>query len=271
MTLRAYRWELRKLAAQKRTLLGLGAVFVVPLIFVTALVLRPPTAEANDPFFFRYVTESGFAVPLVLLLFSAIWFFPLVTALVAGDIVAAEDQNRTLKTILTRSTSRSALFAAKVLAAFTYAAAALVVMGLTATVAGGLASGFDPLTTFTDVISAQRAAVLVAGSFAVYAMPVLAIASIGVLLSTTAKNSAGAVVGTLLISLVMQLTRIIPGLDGDGVQDWLLTRQLNAWQGLFREPIDWSPIWHAAWVSALYAGVALVAAWLHFVRRDVQA
>jgi ABC-2 type transport system permease protein len=102
-------------------------------------------------------------------------------------------------------------------------------------------------------------------------MPVLAIASIGVLLSTTAKNSAGAVVGTLLISLVMQLTRIIPGLDGDGVQDWLLTRQLNAWQGLFREPIDWSPIWHAAWVSALYAGVALVAAWLHFVRRDVQA
>jgi ABC-2 type transport system permease protein len=271
MTLRAYRWELRKLSAQKRTLLGLGAVFAVPLIFVIALVLRPPTAEANDPFFFRYVNESGFAVPLVLLLFSAIWFFPLVTALVAGDIVAAEDQNRTLKTILTRSTSRSALFAAKVLAAFTYAVVALLVMGLTATIAGGLASGFNSLTTFTDVISAQRAAVLVAASFGVYAMPVLAIAAIGVLLSTTSKNSAGAVVGTLLISLIMQLTRIIPGLDGDRVQDWLLTQQLNAWQGLFRDPIDWSPISHAALISAMYAGIALLVAWLHFVRRDVQA
>ena len=32
--------------------------------------------------------------------------FPLITALVAGDIVAAEDHNGTLKTILTRSVER---------------------------------------------------------------------------------------------------------------------------------------------------------------------
>jgi ABC-2 type transport system permease protein len=102
-------------------------------------------------------------------------------------------------------------------------------------------------------------------------MPVLGIAAIGVLLSTISKNSAGAVVGTLMVSLTMQLTRIIPGLDGDGVQRLLLTRQLNAWQSLFRDPIDWSPIVHGAWVSVVYAAVALVIAWLHFVRRDVVA
>jgi len=210
-------------------------------------------------------------VPLILLVFSSIWFFPLVTALVAGDIVAAEDQNRTLKTILTRSTTRTSVFAAKVLAAFTYALVALLLFGLTSTVAGGLASGFDELPTFTTVISPGRAAVLVAASFAVYAMPVLGIAAIGVLLSTISKNSAGAVVGTLMVSLTMQLTRIIPGLDGDGVQRLMLTRQLNAWQSLFRDPIDWSPIVHGAWVSVVYAAVALVIAWLHFVRRDVVA
>ncbi len=43
----------------------------------------------------------------------------------AGDIVAAEDHNGTLKTILTRSVGRGRIFAAKVLAAFTYALAAL--------------------------------------------------------------------------------------------------------------------------------------------------
>ena len=160
---------------------------------------------------------------------------------------------------------------AKTLAAFTYALVALVMFGLTATVAGGLASGFGALPTFTDVIPAGRAAALVAAAFAVYAMPILAIASIGLLLSTLAKNSAGAVVGTLLISLAMQLTRIIPGLDGDRVQDLMLTRQLNAWQSLFREPIDWSPIVHGAWVSGAYASLALLVAWLHFVRRDVVA
>ena len=270
MILRAWRWELRKLLSQKRTFLGLGAVVAIPLIFLLAVVLSPPEG-GGGPFFLSYVAETGWAVPLVLLVFSSIWFFPLVTALVAGDIVAAEDQNRTLKTILTRSTSRSAVFTAKVLAAFTYAAVALLIFGLTATIGGGIVSGFGDLPTFTSVVPSGRAAVLVAASFAVYAVPIMAIASIGVLLSTVAKNSAGAVVGTLLISLAMQLTRIIPGLDTDRVQDLMLTRQLNAWQGLFREPIDWAPIVHAGWVSLVYAAVALGAAWIHFLRRDVIA
>jgi ABC-2 type transport system permease protein len=271
VTLRAYRWELRKLVSQKRTFLGLGAVVIIPALFVFALILSPPREGAGEQFFFRYVTETGWAVPLILLVFSSIWFFPLVTALVSGDIVAAEDQNRTLKTVLTRSTTRTSLFAAKVLAAFTYTLLALLLFGLTSTIGGGIASGFGELPTFTSVISSQRAAVLVGASFAVYSLPVLAIACIGVMLSTLAKNSAGAVVGTLMISLAMQLTRIIPGLDGDGVQRLMLTQQLNAWQSLFRDPIDWSPIVHATWVSAVYAAVALVIAWLHFLRRDVVA
>ena len=36
--LTVYRWELRKLRAQKRTYLGLGAAAAVPIIFVIALV-----------------------------------------------------------------------------------------------------------------------------------------------------------------------------------------------------------------------------------------
>ena len=48
----------------------------------------------------------------MLLLFGSIWMFPLITALVAGDIVASEDGNGTLKTILTRSLERGQIFAA---------------------------------------------------------------------------------------------------------------------------------------------------------------
>ena len=52
----------------------------------------------------------------------SIWAFPLITALVAGDIVAAESHNGTLKTILTRSRDRGEIYAGKVLASFTYTA-----------------------------------------------------------------------------------------------------------------------------------------------------
>ena len=99
-----YRWELRKLRSQKRTYLGLGAAALVPIIFSVAVAVQ--SGGPRDVPFGRYVHDTGLAIPLVLLLFGSIWLFPLITALVAGDIVAAEDQNGTLKTILTRSVER---------------------------------------------------------------------------------------------------------------------------------------------------------------------
>src|SRR3954465_12959667 len=125
-----YGWELRKLRAQKRTYLGLGAAAVIPLIFVIALVTQGGRPE--DVAFGRYVHQTGLAIPLVLLLFGSIWMFPLITALVAGDIVASEDHNGTLKTILTRSLDRGQVFAGKVLAAATYAIAAILLNGVVA-------------------------------------------------------------------------------------------------------------------------------------------
>ena len=80
-----YRWELRKLRAQKRTYLGLGAAAVIPLIFVVALVTQGGKPE--DIAFGRYVHQTGLAIPLVLLLFGSIWMFPLITALVLSVTV----------------------------------------------------------------------------------------------------------------------------------------------------------------------------------------
>lgn len=261
-----YAWELRKLVHQKRTYLGLAVAFVVPVIFVAALALQ--AGQPDDVAFGRYVRQSGLAVPPVILIFGAYWLFPLVTALVAGDIVAAEDHNGTLKTILTRSVGRGRIFTAKALAAFTYAAVALVVMGGTAIVAGILKSGFDPLVTLSgSTVSAGRALALIGVSLAVYALPMIAVASIALLLSTVTHNSAAAVVGALLVSLLLQLLTILPGLGG--LQPYLLPTQFNAWQGLLRDPIDWSPIVRAAWVCALYAIPCLGAAAWSFTRRDV--
>ena len=85
--------------------------------------------------------------------------------------------------------------------------------------------------------------------------------------SVITRNSAAAVVGTLMFSLLIQLIGILPGLTG--LQPYLLSTQFNAWQGLLRTPIDWAPIVRAAWVCALYGVPALIAACLVFLRRDV--
>ena len=265
-TFTAYRWELRKLRSQKRTYLGLGAAVAVPLIFVTALSLR--SGGPDDVPFGRYVHSTGLAIPLVLLLFGAIWMYPLITALVAGDIVAAEDSNGTLKTLLTRSLERWQIFVAKSLAAASYAIVAILLSGAVAITAGCIVSGFNPLTSLSgQPVSAASGLGLVVASLFVYLLPILAVVCVGLFLSTVTRNSAAAIVGTLMFSLAMQLIGILPGLGF--LQPYLLSTQFNAWQGLLRTPVDYVPLTRAAWVCALYAVPALIGALAVFVRRDV--
>ena len=121
--LTVYRWELRKLIALKRTYLGLLAAAAVPLAFTITLALR--SGQPKDVPFGAYVHQSGLAIPLVLLTFASAFLLPLITALVAGDIVASEDQNGTLKTIMTRSLQRGQIFFGKVFAALTYTLASM--------------------------------------------------------------------------------------------------------------------------------------------------
>jgi ABC-2 type transport system permease protein len=262
-----YRWELTKLRYQKRTYLGLGAAIAVPIIFVLAIHFRPDR-QGGDFAFSSYLTRSGLAVPLVLMLFGAVWLFPLITALVAGDIFASEDHNGTLKTIFTRSLERGQIFAGKAFAAATYAVVAIMLSGTVAVIAGSIQSGFNSLQTLSGtVVSAPKALELVYVGLLVYLIPIAAVVAIGLLLSTITRNSAAAVVGTLMVSLLFQLIGILPGLGG--TVPYLLSTQFNAWQGLLREPIDWAPVVRAAWVCAMYGVPALAAAYLVFLRRDV--
>src|SRR6266436_2497709 len=149
-TLTAYRWELRKLVSQKRTYMGLGLAVILPLIFVIVQnVHQHHDHGGGDSIFAAQITQSGLATPVLMLLFESVFFLPLIASLVAGDIVAAEDGNGTLKTILTRSVDRGQVFAAKGLAAATYATVAVFLSASVATAAGVAAWGFNEITTYS--------------------------------------------------------------------------------------------------------------------------
>ncbi len=263
---RVYKWEVLKLLAQKRTYLGLGAAMLVPLIFVVVLTFR--SGGPNDIPLGRSIRDTGLATPFVVLFFMSIWAFPLITALVSGDIVAAESHNGTLKTILTRSRDRGEIYAAKVLAAFTYTALVIAAMGVVGVVAASIEWGFNDLTSLSGTtVSAWHGLGLLAASLAIYAWPMAGIAAFGLFLSTVTRNSASAVVGTLLWALLMQLLGVLPGTES--IRPYLLGEQFQAWHGFLRTPADWTPVVRALWVCAFYVGVPLAAGYLVFLRRDV--
>jgi ABC-2 type transport system permease protein len=267
-TLTAYRWEMRKLRSQKRTYLGLGLIVVLPLIFVLVENLHQRHRRGGESVFAAQITQSGLATPVFMLTVLAVFMLPLVASLVAGDIVANEDGNGTLKTILTRSVDRGQVFAAKSLAAMTYATVAVYLSAAVGTAAGVASWGFRSITSLSGtVVSAPEALLLIFVSGAVYLIPLFAIVSIGVLLSTATRNSVAGVGGAIGLVILLYIVSGIPGLEG--IHPYLLTQQFEAWQGLLRTPTDWAPIAHSAWLCALYAVPALLAGYLTFLRRDV--
>jgi ABC-2 type transport system permease protein len=263
---RVYKWEILKLLAQKRTYLGLFVAMVVPLIFTFVLIIKP--GGPNYIPLGRNIRETGLALPFVVLFFMSIWAFPLITALVAGDIVASESHNGTLKTILTRSRNRGQIFAAKMLATLTYTVAAILAMGVVGLTAASVAWGFNPLTSLSGTtVSAWHGLGLLAASLALYAWPMAGIAAFGLFLSTVTRNSAAAVVGTLMWALFMQLLGVLPGTEA--IRPYLLGEQFQAWHGFLRTPADYTPVVRALWVCAIYVTVPIAAGYLVFLRRDV--
>ena len=225
---------------------------LVPVVFVVVLLVK--TGGPTDIPLGRYLRETGLATPFVVLFFMSIWAFPLITALVAGDIVAAESHNGTLKSILTRSRDRGEIYAGKVLATLTYTTAVVFAMGAVALTAASIAWGFKDLTSLSGTtVSAWHGLGLLAGSLALYTWPMAGIAAFGLFLSTVTRNSAASVVGTLMWALLMQLLGVLPGTEA--IRPYLLGTQFDAWHGFLRTPADWVPVVRALWVCAIYVAV----------------
>ena len=260
------RWETRKLRAQLRTKALLVGTLLAP-IAVVAIVgaqSRPP----KDTLFGRFATGNGYAMALLVLGFASQWLLPLVTAIVAGDIFASEDQHGTWKTVLTRSVSRSRLFWAKVLVALGFGLLALVLLAAATIGASLLLVGHQPMTGLSgQVINPSTALSLVTASWATMAPPLIAFTCLALLFSVWSRNAAVGIAGPVVLGMVMQL---IGGLGGiEAIRPLLLTTPFEAWHGLLAAPRFTGPLLEGCITSLVWSVASLAAAFLILRNRDI--
>ncbi len=259
-------WEVRKLASQARTRYSLLVCLVAPVIVVAVLnsQQRPP----KDTLYGRYVHESGYAMPLLVLGFAAQWVFPLLTSIVAGDIFASEDQHGTWKTILTRSVSRSSIFWAKTLASIGFAALTLAVFATSTIVSSLLIIGAQPLPGLGgQLIPSSTALPLVVASWALAFAPLLGFTGLAILLSVKSRNPAVGIVAPLVIGFVMQLAGSLGGVDL--LRRLFLTTAFESWHGLLVEHRFYGLVEQGLAVSAGWLVVCLLLAYTSLRRRDI--
>jgi ABC-2 type transport system permease protein len=262
----AISWEMSKLAAQARARWTLLVCLIAPILIVVVLnqQQRPP----KDSLYGRFIHQSGFAVPLLVLGFAAQWILPLLTALVAGDIFASEDQHGTWKTVLTRSVSRSQLFWAKTITAVTFAVSILLVLAASTIVSSLLIVGHQDLVGLTgQVIPSGTAVGLVIASWATALAPLLGFTALAILLSVRSRNPAVGIAAPVVIGMVMQLIGSLGGVEG--IRPLLLTTPFESWHGLMTENAFYGPLIWGLVVCAGWCALCLGVAFLTLRRRDI--
>lgn len=227
------------------------------------------TDVPSDTLFGRWVADSGYAVPLVVLSFAGTWGFPLLTCLVAGDIFSAEDHHRTWSTILTRAVGRRSIFVGKVLAAGTYAVVITTFLAAASVLSGLLTVGHQGLVGLSgNFVGAGQALVLVLTSWVSVLPAVLSFGALGVLVSVATRSSIAGIIVPAVVGALTQLLMLVGG-PLDPIR-WLLPgASFVAWVGIWAAPTFQGELLIGIGSSTGYLVIFLVIAWLLFRRRDV--
>jgi ABC-2 type transport system permease protein len=264
--LSVYRVECRKLLAQTRVRALLVFLLVVPWIYI-GLILHQDRLPL-ETLYGRYLKDTGYATPLAILVYASQWVLPLIAALLAGDVFSSEDQQGTLKTILTRSVGRTAVFWGKLAAVFTFTTAAVVTVAASATLAGVITVGNDPLVDVGGALRpASTALGLVAASWATVLLPTLAFGALAMMVSIVTRSSVLGVIVPVVVGLVMQLYTFLNAWDT--VRHVLLGYTMSAWRGILDSPAYYAPLARGLLVAAVYLVVATSIGFVVFRRRDV--
>ncbi len=258
--------EALKLGGQIKTYVVLAACLAGPFAF--AIAIRLQSSLPTDTLFGRAVKESGFAIPLVLLGFAALWAFPVLASIVGGDLFSGEDRHGTWKLVLTRSCSRTEVFAGKVITAVIVSLLAIVVFAASSIAAGVLVMGPGPLIDLSGIpLTVEQALSRVVLAWTSIVAPALAFTAFAVLLSVISRNSVIGVGLPVVVGLLMQLAAM---LDGPEVfRRVLITSAFGAWHGLFVQPSYYGPLFDGIVWSAACVVLCLTLAFRSLRHRDI--
>ena len=258
--------EWSKLVAQLNVRLVLTACVASPFAFAAAM--RVQSGVPADTLFGQSVTDSGFAVPLVVLGFGALWVFPVLASIVGGDVFSAEDRYGTWTTVLTRSRSRSEVFAGKVVTALCFASVAVTALAVSSVAAGVLVIGRQPLIDLSGVlIPPADAQMRVALAWVSVLPPTLGFVAVAVLVSVATRSSAAGIGLPVVAGLTMQAYAFVDG--PEIVRRLMIASAFGAWHGLLAEPPYYGPLVHGTVVSGAYLVTCLVVAYRMLRRRDI--
>lgn len=198
---------------------------------------------------------------------------PLLTALVAGDLVSGEAAAGTLRLLATRLPSRAAIVWSKFVAGTCYSAALVFWLGLVALGGGRLLLGSgDLLVLSTDRLIILPSADLwwrFALALLLATVALTTVTALGLLLSVMADNSVGPIVATMSVVVLFTIIGTMEFPLFQRISPFLFTSHMTVWRELFYPQPDVVRILASLGILLLHIGSFTLLSVYWFNRKDL--
>ena len=269
--------ELYKVFNRTRSYIGFIAVLVI--VFLLLIVFH---SEGETMFgFVAQNLENAFTIqgnPLngnlyAYLVLKSLWVhFPILIALVTGDLVSGERQTGTLRLILSKPMTRSALITSKFATGMIYVIALVFFMGLISVALGFLVFGNGDLFVLISklyIFSADDTLWRFVGAYLFGALSMSTVAALAIMLSTMMRSSVAAILSTIAVIIVLNFFATFSVPFFEMVSPFLFTTYMNSWQLFFTYDFTTSMVVQHAGILLLHILIFYLAALFYFNRKDI--
>jgi ABC-2 type transport system permease protein len=267
---RFLRSELRLIAVRRRNQVGLAALAAVPIVLAVAIKVSAPerAGRGGGPDFFSQITGNGFFVALAALSVELTLFLPIAIAMLAGDAVAGEANQGTLRYLLTVPVARTRLLAVKYAGLLFGAFLAPVVVAVSGLVIGLLLFGGGDVTLLSGTtVSFGDALLRLVGVCLYLGVCLASVAAVGLFLSTLTEQPMGATIALTMLTVASFVLGQVPQLDW--LHPYLLTQHWQDFGELLRDPVSFGALGPGLVSAGAYIVIFLSAAWARFAGKDV--
>jgi ABC-2 type transport system permease protein len=274
-TLAVLRTELVKNLRRPRTYVAYGILVLIPVIMAIAIHLNPPSVpdrEGGGGFLFLSFL-SGLLLPAFALRITSALILVIVVALFGGDAIAGEANWGNLRYLLMRPIGRGRLVFSKFVVAVFCAWVAVLLVAVTALIAGVITFGAEPINlTLGNFVTAQSTSAIL-GHLAVatvfVAWNLTGVVAFCFMVSCMTDAPFGAIfagVGLYFTSLILdQITSL------GSIRYGLPTHYFDSWFDLVSRG-QWSAdMWRGALLQLAYIAVFFVVALWWFKRKDIKS
>ncbi|MFE8913248.1 ABC transporter permease [Streptomyces globisporus] len=278
-TLGLLRSETTTLLRRHRTYALLAVLAAVPVLIGVAVRIETgggggggeggPDGGAG-PAFLAQVTNNGFFLVFAALAATLPVFLPMAVGVVAGDAIAGEANNGTLRYLLVAPAGRTRLLLVKYASVLVFCLAATLVVAVSALAVGALLFPVGDVTTLSGTrIGFGEGLVRAALTALVVAVSLTGFAAIGLFVSTLTGSGIGAMAATVGLLITVQILDSIPQLSG--VHPYLFAHYWMSFADVLREPVYWDDLSKNFQLQGLYVAVFGSAAWARFTAKDITA